>query len=99
MLCGQEKKGELYRVLCRAAVELPAVRPAERNPELEARCQKLRREQVCHFIGLLNSVAYPDPGCLFDLGIRMGKKSWSGIRIRDEQPGSHFRELRNNILG
>ncbi len=45
---GQEKKGELYRVLCRATVELPAVRPAERNPELEARCQKLRREQVCH---------------------------------------------------
>jgi hypothetical protein len=48
VLCGQEKKGELYRVLCRAAVELPAVRPLERNPQLEARCQKLRREQVCH---------------------------------------------------
>jgi hypothetical protein len=26
----------------------------------------------------------------------MGKKSGSGIRIRDEQPGSYFRELRNN---
>ncbi len=48
MVCGQEKKGELYRVLFRAGVELPAVRPLERNPELEARCQKLRREQVCH---------------------------------------------------
>ncbi len=45
-MCGQEKKGELYRVLCRAAVELPAVRPVERNPQLEARCQKLRQEQV-----------------------------------------------------
>jgi hypothetical protein len=28
----------------------------------------------------------------------MGKKS-SGSRIRDEQPGSYFRELRNNFLG
>jgi hypothetical protein len=31
----------------------------------------------------------------------MGKISGSGfgIRIRDEQPGSYFRELRNNFLG
>jgi hypothetical protein len=29
----------------------------------------------------------------------MGKKSGSGIRIRDEHPGSYFRELRNNFLG
>jgi hypothetical protein len=31
----------------------------------------------------------------------MGKKSrsGSGIRIRDENPGSYLRELRNNILG
>jgi hypothetical protein len=31
----------------------------------------------------------------------MGKKarSESGIRIRDEHPGSYFRELRNNFLG
>jgi hypothetical protein len=29
----------------------------------------------------------------------MGKKFGSGIRIRDEQPGSYFRELRNNFLG
>jgi hypothetical protein len=30
----------------------------------------------------------------------MGKKSvsGSGIRIRDEQPGSYFRELRNHFL-
>jgi hypothetical protein len=31
----------------------------------------------------------------------MGKKSesGSGIRIRDEQPGSYFRELRNHFFG
>jgi hypothetical protein len=29
----------------------------------------------------------------------MGKKSGSGIRIRDEQPGSYFRELRRNSFG
>jgi hypothetical protein len=33
--------------------------------------------------------------CLFDLGIRDGEKIM--IRIRDEQPGSYFRELRNNF--
>jgi hypothetical protein len=27
----------------------------------------------------------------------MGKKSGSGIRSRDEQPGSYFRELRNHF--
>jgi hypothetical protein len=48
-------------------------------------------------------VAEPDPGsgAFFDPGIGMGKKSGSGsvILIRDEQPGSYFRELRNNFLG
>jgi hypothetical protein len=29
----------------------------------------------------------------------MDKKSRSGIQIRDEHPGSYFRELRNNFLG
>jgi hypothetical protein len=33
-----------------------------------------------------------------DPGSRIGKKSRSGIRIRDEQPGSYFLELRNHIL-
>jgi hypothetical protein len=39
--------------------------------------------------------------CLFDPWIRDGKKSrsGSGIWIRDEHPGSYFRELRNNVLG
>jgi hypothetical protein len=34
-------------------------------------------------------------------GSGMGKKSGSrsGIWIRDEKPGSHFRELRNHIFG
>jgi hypothetical protein len=29
----------------------------------------------------------------------MGKKSGSGIRIQDEQPGSYFRELGNHFFG
>jgi hypothetical protein len=29
----------------------------------------------------------------------MGKKSGSGIQIRDEQPGSYFCVLRNHFLG
>ncbi len=48
-------------------------------------------------------VADPDPGSGAFLipGSRMGKKSGSksGIRIRDEQPGLYFLELRNNFLG
>jgi hypothetical protein len=53
------------------------------------------------------SVADPDLGsgirCFFDHrdpGSEMVKKSrsGSGIRIRDEQPGSYFRELRNNFF-
>ncbi len=44
-----------------------------------------------------SSVANPDPGpgAFLDPGIRMGKKIKIriGIRIRDEHPGSYFREL------
>jgi hypothetical protein len=42
-----------------------------------------------------NSVADPDlgSGAFFAPGSGMGKKSGSGIR--DEKPGSYFRELRN----
>jgi hypothetical protein len=29
----------------------------------------------------------------------MGKKSGSGSKIRDEQPGSYFLELKNHYLG
>ncbi len=63
---------------------------------------------------LFCSVRYLDPytrGCCFDYcvwssfadtgssaGSWMGKKSRSGIRIRDEHHGSYFRELRNNVL-
>ncbi len=37
-------------------------------------------------------------GCLFDPGIRDGRKSASGSGIRDEQPGSYFLELRNHFF-
>ncbi len=47
------------------------------------------------------SVADPDPGSgAFSIpGFGMGKKSrsGSGIQIRDEYPGSYFREIRNNF--
>ncbi len=49
------------------------------------------------------SVADPDPGsgAFFTpgSGIRDGYESGSGSGIRDEQPGSYFRELRNNFWG
>jgi hypothetical protein len=35
---------------------------------------------------------------VLDLGSWMGKKSRSGIRIRDEPTGLYFRELGNNFL-
>ncbi len=46
------------------------------------------------------SVADPGSGALLTPGSGMGKKSGSGskIQIRDEQPGSYFRELRNIFL-
>jgi hypothetical protein len=37
-------------------------------------------------------------GCLFDPGIRDGRKSASGSGIRDEQPGPYFLELRNHFF-
>jgi hypothetical protein len=38
-------------------------------------------------------------GAFLTLGSGMGKKSRSGSGIRDEQPGSHFLELRNHVFG
>jgi hypothetical protein len=52
-----------------------------------------------NIIPLITSVADPDPGsrirCLFDPWIR--DQGWVKIRIRDEQPGSYFRELRSGM--
>jgi hypothetical protein len=45
------------------------------------------------------SVAHPGSGAFFT----PGSEIWDGlkikIRVRDQHPGSYFRELRNNILG
>jgi hypothetical protein len=59
------------------------------------------------FIVVFSSVADPDPGsgafltpesgAFVTPGSRMGKKN--RIRIRDEQPGSYFQELRNQFFG
>lgn len=44
---GKESKGALYRLLCSSSqLELPQLRQPARSPELEARCQKLRRQQA-----------------------------------------------------
>jgi|LakMenE18May11ns_1017448.scaffolds.fasta_scaffold8169817_1 hypothetical protein len=52
---------------------------------------------LMHYI----SVADPDPGsgALLTSGSGMDEKSGSGVRIRDEQPGSYFLKLRNHFLG
>jgi hypothetical protein len=64
------------------------------------------RIRVCNNKKILFcSVADPDPRSGASLapgsGFRclFGPKKHIRIRIRDEQPGSYFRELRNNFLG
>jgi hypothetical protein len=66
----------------------------------------LLQNWIMEIIKGFSSVPDPVSGirCLFDPwirnpGSRMGKKSGSGSGIRDEQPGSYFRELRNLFLG
>jgi hypothetical protein len=46
-----------------------------------------------------SSVADPGSGDFLISGSGMGNNSGSGSRIRDEQPQSYFRELRNHFLG
>ncbi len=47
---------------------------------------------------VLVSVADPVSGAISTPGSGMGNKSRSGIGIREEHPGSYFRELRNNFM-
>jgi hypothetical protein len=49
--------------------------------------------------GAVLRIRDPVPFWPLDLGSGMGKKSGSWSGIRDEQPGSYFRELKNNFLG
>ncbi len=46
-----------------------------------------------------SSVADPGSDAFLTPGSGMGKKSGSGSGIRDEKPGSYFRDLRNRFLG
>jgi hypothetical protein len=68
------------------------------NQSLVCRKGKTKKSEVFDL-----SVADPDPasGAFLTQGSGIGKKSRSGsrIRIRDEHPGSYFRELRSNFLG
>jgi hypothetical protein len=62
----------------------------------------LNTKQLQYILGYYKrSVADPDPGSVAFLAPEsgMGKKSRSGIRIRDEYLGSYFPELRTNFLG
>ncbi len=43
----------------------------------------------------MRSDAFLTPGS----GTQIQNPGWKKIRIRDEHPGSYFRELRNNLLG
>jgi hypothetical protein len=58
---------------------------------------------VLRFPVFIISVADPDPGsgAFLTPGSGMAKRARSsfGNRIRHEQPGSYFRELKNHILG
>ncbi len=69
------------------------------DPDLY-RYQNVTDPQHCIF--LYTSVADPDPGsgigCLFDPWIRDPGWEKVSIRIRDEQPGSYFLELRNHFF-
>jgi hypothetical protein len=53
-------------------------------------------------LSVSHSVADPDPGsgigCLFDPWIQDPGWEKVSIRIRDEQPGSYFLELRNHFF-
>ena len=48
---------------------------------------------------IICSVADPGSGVLRPLNPVSGMGGKIRIRIRDEEPGSYFRELRNNFLG
>ncbi len=94
-------------------VHVPAV-PGNQEPLLPPRGQGHHTQPqqshpvqkgFFHSISIFfSSVADQDPGSVpfrpLDQGSGMGKKSGSGwIRIRDEQPGSYFLELRNHFFG
>jgi hypothetical protein len=74
----------------------PRVQGLPRALELKAEHRAgntLRGKQTGRLCYVETRVADPDPGS----GI--GKKSGSGIRIRDKQPGTYFRELRKQLFG
>ncbi len=57
-------------------------------------------EEALFCSSTFSSVADPGSGAFLTTGSGMGKKSGSRsrIRIRDEKPGSYFRELRKHFL-
>ncbi len=66
------------------------------------RLLSIRIRACAIFKSMPSSVADPDPGseigCLFDHWILDPGWEKVSIRIRDEQPGSYFLELRNHFL-
>ncbi len=76
-------------------------RPYRKSKSLHTRTilQRLRPPVHASKPSGFGSVADPGFGASLTPGSWMGKKSRSGIRIRDEHSGSYFRELRNIVLG
>jgi hypothetical protein len=84
----------------------PLLARVTRSPSirLTRRSTRRRRSSTSHtstasnnFSNILVSVADPGSGAFFDPCSMDGEKSAS--EIRDEQPGSYFRELRINFFG
>jgi hypothetical protein len=52
-------------------------------------------------VPVVGSVADPDPGsgAFLTLGSGIHDPGWVKIRIRDEQPGSYFQELKKQFFG
>jgi hypothetical protein len=78
---------ECRRVLCKALVTTLSV--------------NVKNAGICALSCVAVSVADPDPGsgAFLTPGSGMGRKSASGLGIRDEQPGSYFLELINHFFG
>jgi hypothetical protein len=61
-------------------------------------CYAIISVEIVHIILEIES-QHRVSGAFLTPGSGMGARSGSGIRIRDEHPGSYFRELRNNFSG
>jgi hypothetical protein len=86
----------LLRIMC------PRIRnrnKIDRPEKLDAHTYSIHPLGKMVMLMVCDSVADPGSGAFLTLVSGMGKKSGSGIRIRDERLESYFRELRNHFFG